>query len=278
MSNSPVDWQEMLAFDQSKLQDFADCPRRFYLKYVRQLHYPAPESDPLRDFEQHMERGKQFHHLVHQHQIGLAEEALADTIPDDTVGAWWDNYRAHALTDLPPRRFPEITLSAPLAGRRLIAKYDLIAIDSRAVIVDWKTSTNRPKRARLERRLQTIVYPYVLAQAGTFLNSGQPIPPEAITMIYWFAEYPQEPEIFTYSAAQFTADGDYLATLAADILARAESDFELTADVNRCKFCTYRSLCDRGTKAGNLLTIDSDDESDDFDIDLDLDQIAEIEF
>ena len=265
-------------FSQSSLQDFVDCPRRFYLKYIRQLHYPAPESDPLRDFEQHMERGKQFHHLVQQHQIGLSADVLEDTIPDDTVGAWWDNYQAYALADLPPRRFPEITLTAPLAGRRLLAKYDLIALGERAVIVDWKTSTNRPKRARLEHRLQTIVYPYVLARAGAFLNGGQPIAPEAMTMIYWFTEYPQAPEIFTYSAAQFQAAGDQLAALAADILARTESDFELTSEVERCKFCSYRSLCDRGAHAGNLLTIDTDNESDNFDIDLDLDQIAEIEF
>ncbi len=260
------------------MQDFVDCPRRFYLKYIRQLRYPAPEFDPLRDLEEHLERGKQFHHLVHQHQIGLAAEALEETIPDNTVGAWWDNYRAYALADLPPRRFPEITLSAPLAGRRLIAKYDLIALGDRIIIVDWKTSTNRPKRARLERRLQTIVYPYVLTRAGAFLNGGQPVAPETITMIYWFTEFPQQPEIFTYSDAQFKTAGEQLEALAADILARAESDFELTAEIERCQFCTYRSLCDRGAKAGNWLTINSDEDSDNFDINLDLDQIAEIEF
>src|SRR4051794_5953354 len=112
--NLPDDFQ----FSQSSLQDFADCPRRFYLKYIRQLHYPAAESAPLREFEQSMERGKQFHHLVHQHQIGIRPEALTETIPDELIETWWENYLRDALKDLPTRRFPEITLSAPLASRR----------------------------------------------------------------------------------------------------------------------------------------------------------------
>jgi hypothetical protein len=54
----------------------------------------------------------------------------------------------------------------------------------------------------------------------------------------------------------------------------------LTENLDLCKFCAYRSLNDRGTKAGNLLAVneDGEGENDDFDLDFDLDQIAEIEF
>ncbi|HVU12125.1 MAG TPA: PD-(D/E)XK nuclease family protein [Phototrophicaceae bacterium] len=271
MSNLPTALPEMFVFDQSKLQDFVDCPRRFYLKYVRQLRYPAPESAPLREFEQQMERGSQFHHLVHQHLVGIPADMLEDTISDDAVGAWWDNYLAYGLADLPPTRLPETILTVPLAGKRLVARFDLLATDEqRAVIVDWKTALHRPKRAHLEHRLQTIVYRYVLARAKA-------LAPEAITMIYWFAEFPRQPEIFAYSAEQFARDEAYLNTLATDILARAETDFPLTENLDFCRFCSYRSLNERGAKAGNLLAA-ADENTDSFDIDLDLDQIAEIEF
>ena len=271
----------MFTFDQSKLQDYTDCPRRFYLKYIRQLHYPAAESAPLRDFEASMERGTQFHHLVHQHQIGIPTDILAEIIPDEIIEAWWERYLGAGFKDLAAHRFPEITLSMPLAGRSLVAKYDLITIDDdRAVIVDWKTARNRPKRERLQRRLQTVVYPYLLAKAGAHLNGGKPIAPDNITMIYWFAEFPQQPETFAYSVEQFEADGAQLASLAADILRRSDNDFPLTDNLDLCKFCAYRSLNDRGAKAGNLLATEEETEreTDNFDLDFDLDQIAEIEF
>ena len=39
----PDDFQ----FSASSLQDFVDCPSRFYLRSIRGLRYPAPESEPL---------------------------------------------------------------------------------------------------------------------------------------------------------------------------------------------------------------------------------------
>ncbi|MEO8393153.1 MAG: hypothetical protein ABI700_09175, partial [Chloroflexota bacterium] len=95
-----------------------------------------------------------------------------------------------------------------------------------------------------------------------------------------FTDFPQQPEIFPYSATQFEADGAQLEALAADILRRNEADFPLTDNLDLCKFCAYRSLNDRGAKAGNLLAVNADNEgeNDDFDLDFDLDQIAEIEF
>jgi hypothetical protein len=266
-------------FSHAALQDFVDCPRRFYLRYVRQLRYPAPESDPLRDLDQHVQREARFRKLVQQHQIGIPVKALAATIADDTLAEWWDAYLAHPPADLPPTRRAEVTLSVPLAGRRLIAKFDLLAVGERAVIVVWKTAPHRPTRAWLEKRLQTVVYPYVLAQAGAHLNGGKPIPPDAIRLIYWFVDEPQQPEVFEYSAAQYKRDDKRLATLAADMLKReSEADFELTEDVERCLYCAYRSLNDRGTKAGNLLLADADKPAELFDLDLRLDQIGELGF
>ena len=48
------------------------------------------------------------------------------------------------------------------------------------------------------------------------------------------------------------------------------------ADERLCRFCNYRSLCERGVEAGFLADLKDDLEMDDLEIDLE--QIAEIEF
>jgi hypothetical protein len=52
----------------------------------------------------------------------------------------------------------------------------------------------------------------------------------------------------------------------------------LTPDARQCRFCKYRSLCERGVKAGFLEELEDEVESPDFEATLDLEQIAEVEF
>jgi predicted RecB family nuclease len=143
--------------------------------------------------------------------------------------------------------------------------------------VDWKTGQHLPRAQALAKRLQTIVYRYVLARGGAVWNGNQPLVPEQIEMVYWYAEHDGEERRFGYDAAQFAADEAYLLGLVEEIQSRAE--FPLTADEKRCRFCVYRSLCERGREAGALAEWDAGYEADDSgDFDLDLDQIAEIEY
>lgn len=266
-------------FSQSNLQDFTDCPRRFELRHMQRLKWPALEAEPALEHERRMRQGDLFHRTVHQHIIGVPAEQLTPTLHDDTVRGWWQNYLRDGLNDLPAQRHPEVTLSVPFGRYRLLAKYDLLAVQpgERAVIVDWKTTEKRPGRGYLQTRLQTLVYRYVLARAGAHLNNGQPFVPEQVTMWYWFPSYPNRPEQFPYDSAQYQNDE----ALLLDLVQRIEtaSAFERTDNHSHCRFCTYRSLCGRGEKAGNFLQ-----EEVDFDtaapsvLDFDFDQIAEIAF
>jgi len=265
-------------FSQSSLQDYQDCARRFQLRYLERVRYPAPQSEPLLKFERQMQQGADFHHLVHQHLLGIPAETLSQRTLDATVRTWWERYLESGLLDIPPQRYPEVTLSAPLGDYRLIAKYDLLAIEpgQRAVIVDWKTSRKKPRRAWLTKRMQTLVYRYVLAAAGAHLYNGAAIPPEQVEMVYWFTESPNVPERFRYSQKQFEEDGEKLLGIVDHINMRRQ--FPLVTDTKPCQFCTYRSLCDRGVIAGDVdAWADDFDERDD-DIQIDMDQIGEIAF
>jgi hypothetical protein len=104
-----------------------------------------------------------------------------------------------------------------------------------------------------------------------------------VEMIYWYAKFPETPERFPYDAAQYGADGVYLASLVEEIEGEVkrlgEADFPLTFHERRCNYCPYRSLCRRGAQAGAIEEIEEEsDVSDEFDISLDLEQIAEIEY
>lgn len=271
-------------FSQSNLQDYRDCARRFELRYLQELAWPALVSEPAQEHEQRMRQGAAFHRLVQRHLLGIPVNQLEAGLNDETLRRWWENYRQHGPADWPSRLLPETTLSASLGGYRLIATYDLLAIEpaKRALIVDWKTARHRPRREPLRRRLQSRVYPYVLARAGADRNNGQPIPPENITMLYWFADFPDQPERFDYHAEQFARDEADLLALIDEIQNR--TTFPLTPNEQHCRFCAYRSLCDRGVHAADERDplpeegIDPD-EADELPLTaLDLEQIAEIDF
>jgi CRISPR/Cas system-associated exonuclease Cas4 (RecB family) len=275
-------------FSQGSLQDYVDCPRRFQLRYVLQLAWPAQEVEPALENEQHMQQGAAFHRLVHRHALGIPAEDLSRAVQEPDLRRWWHNYLERGPQELPEARYPEVVLSAPLGDCRLVARYDLVAVDAgqRVVIVDWKTSRKRTKREVLAERLQTKVYPYLLARAGAHLNGGQPIAPEQVEMVYWFAGYPEQPARFGYDTLQYETDEAYLASLIEEIVGLNDEVFRLTDEVRRCQFCPYRSLCQRGVRAGTLdevldATLDAIIEGeagagDAFDIDFE--QIAEIAY
>ena len=270
-----------LRFTQSSLQDFTDCKRRFQLRYLDQLAWPALETEPALVHEQFMHLGARFHQLAQQHQLGLPVDRLARQLTDPNLSRWWDNYLAHLPADLPAKRLTETILTTSLAGQQLLAKYDLLAVEpNRAVIVDWKTSqphAKRPHHATLAGRLQTRVYRFVLVEAGAHLNGGNPFQPEQVEMIYWFAEFPDQPFHFPYTTAQYHADREYLTGLIDEIKTLRPDQFPLTPDEKRCAYCPYRSLCNRGTRAGDFDAWDTDIDTP-LTLDFDLEQIAEIEF
>lgn len=272
--NLPADF----VFSQSSLQDYLDCARRFELRYLLHVSWPAVESEPMLLYEQHTRQGEDFHRLIHQHLIGIPEEAVSRQIVDETLKQWWANYRTHAPRSLPAEKHAEFTLSAPLGGYRLVAKLDLLAVDpgQQFVIVDWKTSLRKPDRQTLAKRVQTAVYRYLVVAAGAYLNGGQAVRPEQVEMIYWFVVEPNSPEHFGYDSTQFNAEHEKLLDVITEIDHR--SGFALTEDRSKCLFCTYRSLCERGERAGDFTEMSPTEVETIQDLDFDLDQIAEIEF
>jgi hypothetical protein len=274
------------SFSQGSLQDFVDCPRRFQLKYIEELAWPAQESEPALENERYLQQGTAFHRLVQQYFQGISAEKLKlIAAQEPNLIGWWDNFLASLeylddLKDHPTANvYPEISLSTPIGGFRLLGKYDLLIIsEDKFSIYDWKTSRRQPKREWLTNSLQTRVYPYLLAKAGAYLNHGKKISPLKIKIVYWFANFPTSPLTYLYNDAKYNEDQRYIENLIEEINQLDESPALMTEDKKRCRFCVYRSLCNRGTKAGHLYEHHDTAEQDKFNLELDFEQIAEIEF
>jgi hypothetical protein len=275
---------------QSSLQDYVDCARRFQLRYLERLSYPAVESEPALENEKHIQEGEYFHRLAQQYLIGIPAEQISKLANTENLQKWWTNFLASPdLRALTPLRaasgvlrkdlgglYSETTLSAPLGNIRLLAKYDLIALgNGKATIYDWKTYRKRPRNEWLSARMQTRVYRALLVHAGAHLNNGTPFAPEQIEMVYWFSDFPEDPARFPYTSAQYQRDWDLLKKLAAEI--QSASLYPLTDDRTKCLYCPYRSYCERGIRAGDIEQAEAEMEAEEL-FDVNFEQIGEIEF
>ncbi len=265
-------------FSQSSLQDYVDCPRRFQLRYIEHLAWPAIETEPLLENEHRLKEGQLFHRMVQQHLIGLPVEKLTRFAGTPELSRWWDNYLGHEFNLEGYIRYTELTLSAPVGMHRLLAKYDLLAVipGQKLIIFDWKTTQKRPRDEWMAARMQTRIYRSLIVQAGMHLNSESPITPEQIEMIYWYADFPSDPARFPYQASQYKRDWDAISGMIKEI--GQHRYFPLTDDEKKCAYCPYRSYCNRGVKAGTTGEAEAELSAAEIEFTLNFEQIAEIEF
>jgi hypothetical protein len=265
-------------FSQNNLQAYLDCPRRFELAYIKHTRWPAVQAEPVQEHERRVQMGARFHQMVFQHRQGLPPELLTASIGDPDLARWWQNYLKHAPADLPEWRQAEYELALPFAGFRLMARFDLLAVekDRQAVIVDWKTTFARASRPALAARVQTRLYLFILANSTFIIGST---PPEQISLRYWFPNDPDESISFIYSRKQMEEDGALFSGLIKTIKDTPEGGFALTENPRACLYCRFRSLCGRGDQAGDMESLDDDLEEDEsLFAGIDPDQIAGIAF
>ncbi len=104
---------------QSSLQDYVDCSLRFKLRYLERLSYPAMESEPALENEQHQQEGEYFHRLIQQFLLGIPKEQISKLANTANLEKWWANFLADPLLkDIQGGAglFTESNLSAPLGS------------------------------------------------------------------------------------------------------------------------------------------------------------------
>jgi len=276
-----ADVKDRFLFSAQSLQTFADCERRFELRYIESCLWPATEAEPFLAYEKHMENGRRFHEAVHRHFIGIEPAGPVPT-SDGDLQRWWDAFIAFAPDIVLGRRYPEQTIFGHIGGYPVSATYDLIIVgDGKITIYDWKTYRKRPLRQTMQNRLQTHVYPYIAVQAGREVFDISSIFPDKIEMIYWYTDFPEKPETFVFDEDLYRASEVYLIELVERIETLKSGSFQKTSDQKRCGYCTYRSLCERGRRAGSMESTPEEADvalSDDEDELFSFDDIEAIEF
>lgn len=241
-------------FSQSNLVDYGECKRRFLLRYVKDIDWPAPVTSAADEYEAAIERGQRFHRLVHQAALGLDVSDVVEGSDDALLKQWWHNYQHHPPALPAGSVFSEIEVSVPLGDYRLVAKFDrfIVTEDGRVVIVDWKTGRRRPDQDQLRASWQTVVYRYVAVEGSSRLANGRPIAPEQVSLIYWHAAYPDSLEPIGYSQTEHAEARRRLEGIVAEIEAfETDVGFAKTDDWSLCRRCEFRSYCGRGRVAGD---------------------------
>jgi len=268
-----------LTYSAHSIQDFVDCPRRFELKYLLRQPWPAVLSEPVLEIERKSQMGIRFHQIVQQIVSGIRVEDILQSVEDRQLSLWIKNFVSFFDQVQPHARFPELAVMMSINDQRIIAIMDLVLIteDNMAIIFDWKTTERQPKLSAYQNRVQSRIYPMALVASSHQVFPGLNLKPEDVELVYWFPQFPEMAVRLDYSQAEHLANKDMVAGLIRDIERRQPGEFELTRDKSRCKFCAYRSLCERGITAGN----ESEAISDPSDISLDridFDQVEEIPF
>ena len=82
---------------QSNIQDLIECPRRFQLKTIDQISWPAAPGEPISDLEIMAETGNQFHALCHRFFTGIKPDLLSDSITNPVLMDLWKGFLPFAV-------------------------------------------------------------------------------------------------------------------------------------------------------------------------------------
>jgi hypothetical protein len=228
----------------SNLTSFATCQKQYELRYISELGWPLiPDGDAMAS-EEAERLGQLFHLAVEQRSHGQDVTALLDESPK--LHAWWLRFMQKRFHDPAGKVWHEARLMFPFADERVLVVMDRLQHhDGQWTIWDWKTG-RRFERDDLAATWQTQLDRFALAEAGQIYNGGQPIPTEAIRMVYWSAEHDRQ-EVFPYDAASFAADRERVRQAIAELHAARTAGFPMTGQPLAChakgRPCAFVPVC-----------------------------------
>lgn len=267
--------RETVTLSRTRLASFMNCRRQYQLRFVERVAWPeAPLSEETAAAVAH---GQRFHQLLQRHFLNLPVQP-----EDETLRVWWNRFKNSQLRFSNGRFLPETSLTIPITPSTptrkvylLNGRFDLLCIARNgnapiAHVFDWKTG--KPQDVvTLRNDWQTRLYLAMLAEGSGALRlvgDGR-IPPENISLTYWYVDEPDAPRTIRYSAAHHQENWSALQVIVQQLDALDDAVWPLTDDLTRCRFCAYQIICGRQAagRAQPLLP-DENDEALYWDLDL----------
>lgn len=235
---------EEFYFSQSALEAFAQCRLKFKKRYLDGLYWSRKELLPPEQLEA-LEKGIAFHLLAQRYFSGLTTGV--EQVRGGELELWLR--RLENLVSLNPeiRFLPEYQLKINGHSGRIVAKYDLLCLEPQGqiTIYDWKTDKRPLAKEKLAKSWQTIIYPYLIIEAGVSLT-GNPISPGQVKMVYWNPLYPENLVEFPYSQEIYQQDKALIQGIIREICSLEQSGFSPTSQWKICQNCEYSYLCQKG--------------------------------
>jgi CRISPR/Cas system-associated exonuclease Cas4 (RecB family) len=235
--------EEVVNLGRAKIVDYLACPRRFQLRYLERLPWPAGRQDPKGERARIL--GQRFHTVLHRHFLDIPQGDEVHSEPE--LLRWWRLFQTFEPQIPSGRLKPELSLTVPIGRLTLTGRFDLLIVISDGVcIFDWKTNGRARSTEELRRDLQSKIYLALVTESGNVLE--RKVRPEEVTLTYWFATDPPVDVLITYGRREHTENWSYLRSIASEIESRLASkeSWPLTDELEECSRCAFQILCGRG--------------------------------
>lgn len=249
--------EETFTLSRTRLADFTACRRRFQLRYMDRLPWPAAPAEEA--VEESILLGQSFHRLAQRYYLGLVVDS-AEIADAELQRLWW-RFTRQKPTLPSGSRYPEVSMTVPIGNHFLTGRFDLLVLGKgKAHIFDWKTDAKARSESQLREDLQTRLY-LALATEGT-AGLNRRLAPEQVALTYWYVNDQESSVTFEYSQAQHDANWSYLQRLTRELEQQAAGAiWPLTDDLGHCSRCAYQIYCDRQTERLDLSDWEPKDEA-----------------
>lgn len=228
-------------YSQNSLNTFSKCPLKFKLKYMEDIAWRNDSPLDL-EFYNSIKTGLDFHLICERYfsNIPIGIECCSEE-----VIKWTEALKRKMLINKNYLYFPEYEIKMVKDHIRLQAKYDLVIIkpDGGIEIWDWKTENRKLTQMEMEKRVQTIVYMYVIMERAKDIF-GIDVKAEDIKMTFWQPHYEHQELTVCYSRDIHMKNEEYIEKLIRNIKDyNFEEDFNKELYSKQCKFCEFNYFC-----------------------------------